>query len=360
MRPRKCVLPVGVGLAMLSVVLLTSGCQKSDEPAKPAAPAGPSKGASATALPKVPLGLPQVPVPKDNPMTAEKIELGKMLYFDKRLSKSKEISCATCHDPKMAWTEHRATSKGIKDQIGERNSPTVINAAYMTSQFWDGREPTLEAQALGPIENPIEMGHKLAVVCADCEKIPAYKEQFQKVFGTGVTKEGIAKAIAAFERTILSGNSPYDKFKAGDKKALNDAQQRGMALFMDKAMCSTCHAPPIFSNGQFYNAGVSCDKKPPDEGRKKVTKKDSDMGKFRVPHLREVAKTGPYFHDGSIKTLAEAVELMAAGGKDNPNLSTMMKVVRGAKLTAAEKKDLLAFLEALSGEYPIIEPPKLP
>jgi len=343
---------LGLYLGTMVIMLLAPGCQKSEEPA--------ASAAKPAELPKLPLGLPPVPIPADNKMTPEKVELGKMLYFDTRMSKSNKISCATCHDPKMAWTEYRATSKGIGDQIGDRNSPTVINAAYMPSQFWDGREPTLEAQALGPIENPIEMGHELAAVCAECQKVPAYEERFQKVFGTGVTKEGIAKAIAAFERTILSGNSPYDKFEAGDEKALTDAQKRGMALFMGKAMCSTCHNPPIFSNGQFHNAGVGSDKKEPDEGLKKVTKKDADKGKFRVPHLREIAKTHPYFHDGSVKTLEEAVELMAIGGKDNPNLSPLMKALRGAKLAATEKKDLVEFLKALSGEYPIIEPPKLP
>ena len=244
MRHRHLISYVGFCLAMIVMVSLGPGCQKSEEAAAPAAKPA-EKAAKAAELPKVPLGLPPVPVPADNKMTPEKVELGKMLYFDKRMSKDNTVSCATCHDPKMAWTEHRATSKGIGGQIGDRNSPTVINAAYMTSQFWDGREPTLEAQALGPIENPIEMGHKLAVVCAQCEQVPAYKERFEKVFGTGVTKEGIAKAIAAFERTILSGNSPYDKFKAGDAKALTEAQKRGMALFMGKAMCSTCHNPPI-------------------------------------------------------------------------------------------------------------------
>ncbi|MBN1346037.1 MAG: c-type cytochrome [Phycisphaerae bacterium] len=357
---------VGLSGAAAVLIFLSVGCQKSDEPKKPST-GDKAQSAKPVAEPvtasfevKIPEGLPPLPIPKDNPMTAEKVELGKMLYFDKRMSKDKTVSCATCHDPKMAWTEHRATSKGIKDQVGDRNSPTVINAAYMTSQFWDGRAATLEEQAVGPIENPIEMGHDLVAVCAECEKVPAYKENFQKVFGTDVTKEGIAKAIAAFERTILSGNSPYDKFKAGDAKALTDAQKRGMELFMGKASCSTCHAPPIFSNMQFYNAGVSCDKKNPDEGLKKVTKKDSDMGKFRVPHLREVANTYPYFHDGSVEKLEDAVAFMAGGGKDNSNLSMLMKAVRGAGLNDQDKKDLVEFLKALSGDYPKIDPPKLP
>lgn len=305
----------------------------------------------AAALPKVPLGLPPVPVPDDNPMTAEKVALGKLLYFDKRLSKDGTISCATCHAPKMAWTEHKATSTGIKDQVGGANSPTVINAAYGTTQFWDGRAASLEEQALGPIENPIEMGHKLDDLIKELAEIPEYKEGFQKVFESGVTKEGIAKAIAAFERTVLSGNSPYDQFKAGKEDALTDAQKHGMELF-EELNCSTCHAPPVFSNYRFYNAGVGMDKDPPDAGRKAVTEKDSDLGKIRVPMLREVANTGPYFHDGSCASLAGAVAMMSGGGKDNPNLSAMLKALREQEVSQQDQKDLIEFLKALSGEFP--------
>jgi cytochrome c peroxidase len=290
-------------------------------------------------------------IPADNPMTPEKIALGKKLYFDKRLSKDGTISCATCHDPEMAWTEHLATSKGIGDQIGTVNSPTVINSAYATAQFWDGRAETLEEQALGPIENPIEMGHKLDVLVKELAAIPEYEEAFQKVFGTSVTSDGIGKAIAAFERTVLSHNSPYDKFNDGDKDALSESQKRGLELFEDTG-CADCHQPPVFSNHRYYNAGVGMDNDPPDEGRKAVTKKDSDLGKFRVPMLREVANTGPYFHDGSVDTLEADVELMDAGGKENDNLSGMMKAMRATELSGQDKKDIVAFLESLSGEYP--------
>jgi cytochrome c peroxidase len=325
----------------------------------PAEPGAKPAAEPAAELPKIPLGLPPLPVPNDNPMTPEKIELGKLLYFDKRLSKDGTVSCATCHNPETAWTEHEATSKGIKGQLGERNSPTVINAAYAPAQFWDGRATTLEEQALGPIENPIEMGHKLDAMITELSKLKGYEGQFQKVFGTGVTQEGVAKAIATFERTILSGNSPYDRFKKGDEKALGEAQKRGLELF-ESAGCATCHAPPIFSNGRYFNAGVGMDKEKPDEGRKIVTANDRDLGKFRVPALREVANTWPYFHDGSAKKLEDAVALMAAGGKDNANLSIMLKAVREAKLTEQDQKDLVEFLKALSGEYPIVKPPELP
>ncbi len=308
---------------------------------------------------KPPLGLPPVPIPDDNPMTAAKVELGKLLYFDKRLSKDGTISCATCHNPETAWTEHKPTSTGIGGQVGGANSPTVINSAYAPTQFWDGRAASLEEQALGPIENPIEMGHNLKDLVAQLNKIPGYKDRFQKVFKTDVTSDGIAKAIAAFERTVLSGNSPYDKFMAGDKNALTAKQKHGQELF-DSAGCSTCHSPPLFSNYRYYNAGVGQKKNPPDPGREAVTKKQSDLGKYRVPILREVANTAPYFHDGSVATLEKAVALMANGGIDNPHLSSMLKGLRDQKLSAADQADIVEFLKALSGDYPVVKPPKLP
>lgn len=301
---------------------------------------------------KLPLGLPELPVPDDNPLTVEKIALGRQLYFDKQLSKDGTISCATCHDPKMAWAEHRPTSEGIGKQLGGANSPTVINAAYAKVQFWDGRAPSLEEQAKGPIENPIEMGHNLPACCVELNKVEDYQKAFEAAFGTPeATPDRIAMAIASFERTILSGNSPYDKFKNGDESALNDAQKRGMDLF-ENSGCADCHTPPLFSNYRFMNAGIGMKKEKPDQGRKAVTGKDSDLGKYRVAPLREVANTAPYFHDGSVATLEEAVTIMAHGGIANDNLSTMMKAVGENKLTDEQIKDLVEFLKALSGDYP--------
>jgi cytochrome c peroxidase len=356
----RCLWPVG--LSLLAVVLLTlqTGCPRGEtprpspvtepagppeiEPAPTPADAEPADTEAEPAQPEAAAALPKVP---------EKVALGKMLYFDTRLSKDGTVSCATCHDPQKAWAEHEPTSKGIHEEVGGANSPTIINAAYATSQFWDGRAATLEEQALGPIENPIEMGHSMELLTGELEEIPEYKEAFQKVFGTGVTKEGIAKAIASFERLVLSGNSPYDKFKAGQEDALTDAQKRGMDLF-DNAGCATCHKPPLFSNYGFYNAGVGMDKDPPDPGRKAVTEKDADLGKFRTPALREVAYTAPYFHDGSVATLEEAVALMATGGKEkeNPNLSGMFNLLRKAEISEQDQQDLVEFLKALSGEFP--------
>lgn len=349
----------GFLVACAAILVATFGCKESQTTTPPASPATAGPAAEA---PAVPLGLGPAPVPADNPMTAEKIELGKMLYFDKRLSKDGTVACATCHDPTMAWAENRATSAGIHEQVGGRNSPTVINAAYLQVQFWDGRAASLEEQALGPIENPIEMGNTMENCRATIEKIAGYKELFQKAFGSPeVTDQRIAQAIATFERTVLSGKSPYDRHvKENDEKALTEAQKRGMEVFMDRGQCATCHTPPIFSNSRYYNAGVDAAKPNPDEGRKKVTGKDSDMGKFRVPALREIANTGPYLHDGSAATLVEAVKLMASGGIDNPNLSLSLKSIREAGLTEEDIQDLAEFLKALSGEFPVIEPPGLP
>lgn len=384
MKVTKCLPLAGLCMLLFLLMVLQSGCRPAGPTLEPAAEPAVESEAEAeleeesavpppaeteshpaekpqqgtAAVPEVPLGLPPVPIPDDNPMTLEKIELGKMLYFDTRLSRDKTISCATCHDPQMAWAEHKATSEGIEGQFGQRNAPTVINSAYAKEQFWDGRAATLEEQALGPIENPIEMGHKLPAMIQELNELGPYKERFQKVFGTGITGEGIAKAIAAFERTVLSGNSPHDRYVNGDESALTEAQKRGWQLFDNT--CSTCHTPPLFSNYRYYNAGVGMDKQEPDPGRKNVTGRDSDMGKFRVPALREVANTGPYFHDGSAKTLQEAVALMAGGGKDNPSLSAMMKAVRAEDLTEQDQKDLAEFLKALSGTYTIVQAPNLP
>lgn len=329
-------------------------------PAEPAASAEPAAPAEPTAaLPVIPLGLPEVKIPEDNPMTPEKVELGRLLYFDKRVSSDGTISCATCHDPLMAWTEHLATSAGIvgadgHPQVGGRNSPTIINSAYAPNQFWDGRAATLEEQAVGPVGNSIEMGSSMDNVVLSFNKIAGYKEWFQKVFGTDVTEEGFAKAIAAFERTILSGNSPYDKFNAGDEGALNDVQKRGMAAFDE--YCAVCHAPPVFSNFQFHNAGVGADLPEPDKGRMDATGEERDMGRMRVPALREVANTHPYFHNGSVEKLEEAVAFMAKGGQDNPNLSALLRGL-GGQVSEEEQADIVEFLKTLSGEYPMMEPP---
>ncbi len=299
--------------------------------------------------PKIPLGLVPIQWPKDNPYSAAKAELGWFLYFDKRLSGDGTVSCASCHDPKFAFTDGSPFSKGIRSQLGGRSAPTVINRAYSLDQFWDGRAKTLEEQAKGPIANPIEMGH----AHESCEKcvgaIPGYRKRFNDVFGTDkVTIDQIAMAIATFERTVLSGNSAYDKFKAGDMKALSESQKRGMEIFFsNNARCDSCHEGINFTNGKYANIGIGMDKPMPDLGRYAVTKQEGDKGAFKTPTLREVARTSPYMHDGSLKTLEEVVEHYNKGGIKNKWLH---QDVRQLNLKDQEKKDLVEFLKALNGE----------
>ena len=344
----------------LALAVLLSGCSgKDDSPSGEKATDGDPEVTLTAYEVQVPLGLPELTIPEDNPMSVEKIELGKMLYFDTRLSKDGTISCATCHDPSMGWAEETPTSTGIGDEVGGANSPSVANSAYGKAQFWDGRAATLEEQALGPIENPIEMGHNLDELVPELNEIEGYKEQFQTVFGTDVTKDGIAKAIAAFERTILCGNSPYDQFNAGDESALTDVQKKGMQLFKD-LKCSTCHSGKMFSGYGYYNAGIGSDKETPDQGRMAVTKDEKDLGKYRVPSLRSVADTGPYFHDGSCATLEEAVKIMATGGIANDNLSSILAKIGEKNVSAEDQAALVEFLKALSGEMPSVDPPTLP
>lgn len=307
----------------------------------------------------VPMGLPAVNFPADNPPSAAKIELGKQLYFDKRLSRDNTISCASCHDPEKGWSNADQFATGVEGKKGGRNSPTVINSAYSELQFWDGRATHLEGQALGPIQNPIEMNLTLEEVVQKLNGVDGYRKQFQTVFGTDVTAPNIAKAIAAFERTVLSGDAPYDRFKAGDKAALSEAGQRGMKLFFGKANCSACHAGPSFSDFSFHNIGVGMDAAAPDLGRSVVTKIAGDKGAFKTPTLREIARTAPYMHDGRFKTLEEVVAYYNRGGTAN---ETLDEEIFPLKLTAEEEKDLVTFLkEGLAGKsYPLVAPPKLP
>ena len=301
--------------------------------------------------------LPPAPVPPDNPQTDAKIRLGAQLYFDTRLSADHTISCATCHDPKTGWANPNATDTGIRGQVGGRNSGSILDAAHMRVQFWDGRAASLEEQALGPIHNPIEMGETLENVVRKLNAIPGYRAQFNTVFGTDVTTDGIAKAIAAFERTVVSGPAPYDRWLAGEKSAMTPAAVRGMNLFNGKGHCTPCHGGPAFSDQGYHNIGAGMDRKDPDLGREVVTKDPRDRGRFKTPGLRNCALTGPYLHTGSEKTLADVIAYYDRGGIANPNLDPLMLPLR---LTAREKADLVAFLEALTGTQPNITPPTLP
>jgi cytochrome c peroxidase len=308
---------------------------------------------------RVPLGLVPVQWPPDNPYSKEKVELGKLLYFDKRLSADGSVSCATCHHPKHGFSDGAPVSTGIKGQKGGRNSPTIINRAYTLAQFWDGRAATLEEQAKGPMANPIEMGNTHEAIVSRLRTVPGYRARFKQVFGTEEFDiNHVAKAIATFERTVLSGNSAFDRYKAGDKKAITPEQVTGMDVFFGKAKCANCHEGINFTTNAFHNIGVGTDKPEPDEGRYVVTKNPADWGAFKTPTLREIAHTAPYMHDGRFMTLEEVVDFYDKGGISNKNLDEQIKPL---KLTAAEKKALVSFLRALSGEgWKIEEPSQFP
>ncbi|CCB86687.1 methylamine utilization protein MauG [Parachlamydia acanthamoebae UV-7] len=313
----------------------------------------------------VPLGLPPLPWPEDNPYNKEKAELGRLLYFDKRLSSNGTVSCATCHAIQDAFTDNQVVSQGIDGNKGNRNSPTVINSAYQDFLFWDGRASSLEDQCKGPLANRKEMTQAQSASDAhrECQeriqKIAGYRALFKSVYGNDdCSIDDIAKAIATFERTILSGNSPYDRYIVNkDKTAMSAEAIQGLTVFK-RSGCANCHAEPLFTNGQFTNIGVGMDVKDPDLGRYEITHNKMDLGAFKVPTLRDVERTFPYMHDGSLKTLEEVVEYYNKGGIPNSNLHPLIKPLN---LSESDKQALVKFLQSLNGEgWQIKEPEKFP
>lgn len=353
--------------------------------------------ASAGVFAAAPLGLPEVPVPANNPQTAEKIALGDKLFNDQRFSSTGDVSCATCHDAGKGFTDSPLrTSEGINKLTGTRNAPTVLNAAYNKTQFWDGRSPDLEDQAQHPFINPVEMGlpnHDplLAVVRGD----PEYVKQFKAVFGTApgqITMKEVTQAIAAFERTKVAGNSAFDRwYFGGDESALNEAEQRGFEVFLNEGRCVSCHVieqdQAVFTDHKFHNIGVGINEKQDtivatarafqqrklddpgldvdvaaltdanvsELGRLAISDELSDMGAFKTPTLRNIALTAPYMHDGSIETLRDVVTHYNNGGVTNegdPVNPFLSGGIRPLDLTDEQIDDLVAFMEALtSAEY---------
>jgi cytochrome c peroxidase len=337
----------------------------------------------------IPLGLPaelwESLVPADNPMTPEKVALGEKLFFDKRLSADRTVSCATCHDPATAFADTNMVGIGIELKKGARNSPTVLNSMFNELQFWDGRAPSLEEQAKMPLINPIEMGMKdHATVVARVREVPEYQREFAAVFGAaGITIDTIAKAIAAFERTQLSGNSPFDRFIAGDQHAISAAAKRGWELFNGQARCMTCHAfnpsAPFFTDFKFHNIGVAAkdqnfpalarrarqllntDPKRAEQlldelalsegfselGRYLVTKQPKDIGAFKTSPLRDIELTAPYMHNGSEKTLLDVMKFYNKGGELNPNLDGGM---RPLKLSDEQLNDLVELMKTFTSD----------
>jgi len=299
-----------------------------------------------------------VPIPATNLNYKAKVKLGEQLYFDGRLSQNGAISCAFCHTPGLGFADPKQVSVGVGGKRGGRQAPTVYNTAFNPVQFWDGRAGSLEEQAIGPIVNPVEMGETHENVVKKLSQIKGYVTQFQLVFGTGINMQGIAEAIAAYERTIISTNSAFDQFVLGDKTAMNEEAQRGMALFKGKARCILCHNDSNFTDNQFHNLGVpQVGPMKEDLGRYYVTRRLEDKGAFKTPTLRSIVETAPYMHDGVFKTLEEVVDFFDQGGGKNSNLSPLMKPLG---LTAEEKTDLITFLNALKGEEIPFEFPTLP
>ena len=340
---------------------------------------------------QIPLGLThdlwQYFVPADNPMTADKVELGRKLFFDTRLSGDGTISCASCHDPKRAFTDGKPLAEGINARRGVRNSPTLLNAMFSTAQFWDGRAATLEEQAKMPLTNPDEMGNRsVDQVVATVAGIPEYSKAFRQVFGGGVSIDGFAKAVAAFERTLISGDAPVDRYLAGDLDALSDEARNGMVLFRGKARCTVCHqfnanfssfsTFPFFTDGNYRNTGVAANftgfsalarraisasrdatgaatlelgrhERAGELGRFVFSGNTLDIGAFRTPSLRNVELTAPYFHDGSAATLEDVVRFYVKGGNENPNRDWQLEPVA---LTESEQHELVAFLKALTSD----------
>jgi cytochrome c peroxidase len=340
---------------------------------------------------KLPPGIPRELwayfVPLDNPMTAAKVELGRKLFFDKRLSADGAVSCATCHEPERAFADGKRVAEGIAGRLGTRNSPTLLNSMFSTGQFWDGRAATLEEQARMPLTNPDEMGNKSTAEVVDrLAAIPEYAGDFKEVFGGPVTLAGIAKSIAAFERTLVSGNAPLDRYLSGDIDAMSEAARRGLALFRGRARCGICHAFnlnfatfatfPFLTDGNYRNTGVAANfsgfnglarraiSASKDQTGKSVTELAAheragelgrfifsgntlDIGAFRTPSLRNVELTAPYFHDGSAATLEDVVKFYVKGGNENLNRDWQLEPV---PLTDAEQRELVEFLKALTSD----------
>jgi cytochrome c peroxidase len=328
---------------------------------------------------------------KANPLTRAKVELGRQLYFDTRLSADATVSCASCHHPQEGFTRHTRFGVGITGLKGGRNSPVSYNRILSDAQFWDGRAGSLEDQAVGPIANPIEMGNKHEGAVTTLKTVPVYVAQFNAVFPeSGVTIDNVGKAIASFERTIVTGPTPYDyrdglkPFASLEEEDLVDLKDddpetwqryldlqegaeanpmsasavRGMSLFFSKEVgCSNCHVGANLADEKYHNLGIGMDAKEPDMGRFAETKDEKDKGAFKTPTIRNVALSAPYMHDGSLATLEEVVEHYNKGGTKNPWLSDKMPAL---KLNSHQKNDLVEFMRSVTGSYPRIADGRLP
>lgn len=346
-----------LAVSFLVAVAACSG-ERSNAQASPKPPAAETPAASSTDPLAAPKGLEAARLftSADNPGSAAKFELGKQLFFDPRLSGSGKMACNSCHYPEKAFTDGRAVSPKDDGSLNTRNSPTMHNVGYLERLYWDGRAKTLEANVLAAWK--AQMGGKPEEVSKRLAEVPAYVAAFEAACKAPPSEATIVNALATFLRHLRSGDSAYDRFAAGDTTAMTATQQAGMQLFMGKAGCVVCHTPPLFTNLQFHNAGIGMQAEKPDVGAagEKAFNDPKRNGQFKTPTLRDVAKTGPYFHDGSVPTLREAVKLMQGGGLPNKDKDALLV---DRRLNDEEIDQIVAFLEALSGNVAFV-PPNVP
>jgi cytochrome c peroxidase len=297
-----------------------------------------------------------MPIPPDNPMTPEKVALGRQLFFDERLSGDGSRSCYSCHVCEHGLTDGLAKAVGAFNKSLPRSSPTLWNIGYQHEFYWDGRSASLEKQAAAAWTGA-NMGAKADEIVAKLNALQGYKAQFHKVFNSDATADSVAKAIAAYERTIISGNTAWDRWKAGDQNAMSQSAVRGWNIFQ-AIKCNNCHDGVLFTDQQYHNVGIGTDQKEPDPGRGKVTSKPEDTAAFKTPTLRDIAKSAPYFHDGSSATLEAAVDIMLAGGKPNEHLDK--KNLEKHNISPDQREDLLNFLKALTVDNCTVTKPALP
>jgi cytochrome c peroxidase len=356
-----------VHILVLVLLVFAASCGNSSEQ--------PDKGATAKstappAPPKPDIGpLGEMALPADNPITPERVELGKKLFFDTRLSKTGKMSCETCHLPDKGWADGNALSARFDGSMNTRHTPTLINAGYYKQWYWDGRAATLEGQVTAAWRG--QMGGDPDAVAMTLNGIEAYKNEFQKVFNGPATGDNIAKAIATFVRTIRSQDSPWDKYQQGDKSAVSEDVIKGFAVFSDtdKANCTLCHLPPLFTDTLFHNVGIGFDKPMPDLGRGKILgdaaskagttdpNEEAMQGAFKTPTLRSITESAPYFHDGRAKTLDDAVDTMLKGGIKNAHLDEKLKP---KMLSKEQRSQMMAFLKSLTPEQKPFEKPQIP
>lgn len=299
-----------------------------------------------------------VPFPADNKPTAARVDLGRMLFFDPRLSGSNWISCATCHNPALGWSDGLPTGIGHGMKVLGRGTPTILNTAYNKILMWDGRKPSLEEQALGPIAADVEMNQDIAELVRELDAISGYRQAFARAYpGEGITPQTIGKAIASFERTIVSGEAPFDRWRKGDQRAISVSAQRGFEVFKGKANCAACHMGFNFTDDGFHNIGVKSLNGEEDLGRFAHRKVKVLKGAFKTPTLRDVALTAPYMRNGVYRTLEEVVDHYDRGGDAKENLSPN---IRPLGLNDQEKRDLVEFMKSLTGKQVQVKVPVLP